>query len=278
MKMKTFLPLSLLMLVGLSSFAQTDSTQKKESADTIKVGNITIIRNGKGDNGISFRRRVRTKPSNVTTNWFVFDLGFTNYNDQTVYNSAETQAFAPTIPSAQLNKSLLELKPGKSSNVNVWFFMQKLNVAKRVLNLKYGLGLEMNNFRFDAPVSYTNTTNTTMFIDTVHFSKNKLFTSYLTVPLMVNINTNPNSYRKGFQLSFGASAGYLIGSRLKQVSAERGKQKIKDDFNLERWRINLIGEIGLGPVKLYGSYAVTKLHQNGLDQHPYSVGLRFSSF
>jgi hypothetical protein len=281
MKMKRTLLVSVLTLSAMSMMAQTDSTKEQDPpGDTIKLGGITIIRKGGvdgGDRGITFRRRTRTKPSNVSTNWFVFDLGFTNYNDKTDYASAETQAFAPTIASNQLNKSLMELKTAKSSNFNLWFFMQKLNLTKHVLNLKYGLGLEMNNFRYESPIRFTKGANTTMFLDTVSFSKNKLFCSYLTVPMMININSNPNTHRRSFQISFGASAGYLVGSRLKQVSEERGKQKIKDDFNLERWRVNLIGELGLGPVKLYGSYSLTPLMQNGLTQYPYSVGLRFSN-
>jgi hypothetical protein len=277
MNMNKILLSTIALFIGTVSFAQTDSTKH---GDTIRVGGITIIKKGgdDGDRGISFKRRIRTRPSNVSTNWLIFDLGFTNYNDKTEYGSAETQAFAPTIAGNKLNKSLLELRSGKSSNVNLWFFMQKLNVTKHVLNLKYGLGLEMNNFRYESPISFTKGANTSMWLDSVHFSKNKLFTSYLTVPLMVNINTNPNSYHKSLQFSFGASAGYLIGSRLKQVSAERGKQKIKDDFNLERWRVSLVGEVGLGPVRVYGSYSLTPLQQNGLKQYPYSVGFRFSNW
>ncbi len=39
-----------------------------------------------------------------------------------------------------------------------------------------------------------------------------------------------------------------------------------------------IGELGLGPVKLYGSYSITPLHQYGVDLRPNTIGIRFSSF
>jgi hypothetical protein len=32
--------------------------------------------------------------------------------------------------------------------------MQKLNVAKHILNLKYGLGLELNNYRYKQHIRY----------------------------------------------------------------------------------------------------------------------------
>ena len=46
---------------------------------------------------------------------------------------------------------------------------------------------------------------------------------------MLHINTTPGN-KKGFSFSAGVSAGYLVGSRVKQKSAERGKQKYKGDF------------------------------------------------
>ena len=36
-----------------------------------------------------------------------------------------------------------KLKTVKSVNVNIWFFMQRLNLIKHYVNLKYGLGLEL---------------------------------------------------------------------------------------------------------------------------------------
>jgi hypothetical protein len=38
-----------------------------------------------------------------------------------------------------------------------------------------------------------------------------------------------------------------------------------------------VGELGLGPVKIFGSYAMTPLHKYGLEQYPYTLGIRFSN-
>ena len=76
-------------------------------------------------------------------------------------------------------KSDLKLITGKSSNVNIWLFMQKLNVADRVLNLKYGLGLEMFNFRYKNDISYNNNPDY-IYRDTIDFSKDKLYVGYAT--------------------------------------------------------------------------------------------------
>jgi hypothetical protein len=54
--------------------------------------------------------------------------------------------------------------------------------------------------------------------------------------------------------------------------------KLRDDFDLRKWKVSYIGELNLGPVRLYGSYALKSMWEKGLDQTPYSIGLRLSHF
>ncbi|MFP5039707.1 outer membrane beta-barrel protein [Parasediminibacterium sp. JCM 36343] len=283
-----------LLLIAISGFSQTDTTQKEGNIDTIKVGNFIIIKKNKPGSGssndnekhdnkhvtvnINFSNGDKNKkPSRISTNWLIFDLGFANYQDKTNYTAALAKGYIDS--KRPVGSNSLELNGGKSSNVNIWFFMQKLDVAKKVINLKYGLGLEMYNFRFANNVSYRNGPVPTIFTDSVNFSKDKLYASYLTIPLMVNINTKPCS-NKAFSFSAGVSAGYLIGSRNKQISNERGKQKFNGPFQLNPFRLAAIGEIGVGSVRLYGSYSLNTLHKEstGLEQYPFAIGVRFSKW
>ena len=94
---------------------------------------------------------------------------------------------------------------------------------------------------------------------------------------MVNLTTHPGQ-KKGLSFSAGVSAGYLVGSHNKQISDERGKTKTRGDFDLEQFRLAYIGELALGPVRLFGSYSMQPLHENGLKQYPYSMGIRFSNW
>ena len=260
----------------LSSFSQTDSSVK-ERVDTIRVGRITIIKKqgsgGKKDVDYSVTRSER-KQSNVSTNWAIVDIGFTNLNDGTNYGSAATQAFAPGF-----TKDQFKLRTGKSVNVNIWFFMQKLNVVKHVVNLKYGLGLELNNYRFDDKRVRIQQNPTLFTLDPAwaNLSKNKLAADYITVPLMLNFNFTPQR-RKGFGFSAGVSAGYLYASRQKIKDSNGDKQKFKDDFDLRPWKLSYIGELNLGPLRLYGSYAVKSMWEKGFDHKPYNVGIRLSSW
>src|SRR5438105_195888 len=149
----------IILLTGISmcltSLAQTDSTKQQQN-DTIRVGGMIIIKThgrNKDHDGDSTVKTYHRQNSRLSTNWWIVDLGFANYNDQTDYSSAAIQnattGFAPG-----LNKDDFKLRTGKSVNVNIWFFMQKLNITHNVLNLKYGLGLELNNYRYKTPVLY----------------------------------------------------------------------------------------------------------------------------
>ncbi len=276
---RTFI-LAATIMVAITGFAQTDSTTQQ--SDTLKVGKFIIIKKNKGgDNEKSTTviiDRAPRKPTNISTNWWIFDLGFANVKDETNYGSPAANSYLKTLRPGEPNftKDDLRLRAGKTSNVNLWFFMQRLNVTKGVLNLKYGLGLEMFNFRYEDNISY-HKNPAYIFRDSIQFSKNKLYAGYLTVPFMVNLNTHPG-YKKGLSFSAGVSAGYLVGSRNKQISGERGKIKTKGDFDLEQFRIAYIGELGIGPVRLFGSYSIKPLHETGLKQYPYSLGIRFSNW
>jgi hypothetical protein len=290
--MKRLLFSAAVLLITGTAFAQADTTAK--TTDTVRVGNFIIIKK-KGSGSDNDNERVVTRSSgteyrierryrrgrNISTNWFIFDLGFTNMRDMTDYTAAQAGGYFKTLRPADgaVSQNSYKLINGKSSNVNIWFFMQKLNVIKHVVNLKYGLGLEMYNFRYDTRLSYRNDPQPYVFNDSVAFTKNKLYVEYLTVPFMLNINTTPDS-RRGLSFSAGVSAGYLINSRNKQVSGERGKQKYRGDFNFEPWRFAAVGEIGLGPVRLYGTYSLNRLQKDitRVEQYPYAVGIRFSNW
>jgi hypothetical protein len=280
---KVVIAIAALLAAG-NVFAQSDSTSSK--ADTIKVGNFIIIKKDKkGSSSDRYSsdsdsvKVTKRKKSNVSTNWSIIDIGFANVRDETAYGSAEANGYLRG-GATPFTKDDMKLRTTKSSNVNFWLFMQKVNVSKHVLNLKYGLGLEMYNFRYSKNISYRENLPggvTGVFRDTVQFSKNKLYAGYITVPFMINVNTTPGR-KRGFSFSAGVSAGYLVGSRNKQISNERGKQKIKGDFDLEKWRVAYIAELGLGPIRLYGSYSMNPLHERGLKQYPYAVGLRLSNW
>jgi hypothetical protein len=297
--MKRIYLMTALCFVSATLFAQIDSTKtdstKNQRADTIRIGGMVIIKKDSPDQKrkqttVTMGNR-KEKHSNTSTSNFIIDLGFANWSDKTNYVSATSQNYLINKPSttAPLGANDFNLKNGKSSNVNIWVFMQRLNLIKHYVNLKYGIGVELNNYRFKSAVSFKedganpynssqNINHPFVFRDSIAFSKNKLSADYATIPFMINFRTNPNSSSKGLSLSAGVSMGYLYNSRNKQISGERGKQKNRGDYDLEKWKFSYIGELGLGPVRLYGSYTPKSIFENELNMMPYNFGIRLSNW
>ncbi|MBL7741446.1 MAG: outer membrane beta-barrel protein [Chitinophagaceae bacterium] len=269
----------------MTGFAQTDSTVK-QAPDTIKIGGMVIIREkgsepdkdeNKERKGLRITTRKRSdKPSNISTNWWIIDLGFSNFVDNTNPSSAAAQAFAGDAYAG--NPEWAKLRAGKSRNVNIWFFQQRINLVKHAVNLKYGLGLELNNYFFDdTRVKFEKNPSQISWDPALEDAKkNKLAADYLTVPMMINFNFTPKR-QKSFGFSAGISAGFLYSARQK-TKMDGDVDKTKSDFGLERWKLSYVGELLLGPVKLYGSYAFKNMWEKGLDMTPYTVGFRISSW
>lgn len=288
--MKRILTLGIILCVALSSFAQVDTTGKEnpsEKSDTIKVGGMIIIRKPGGEHDIykkdkeigtyHYHHHDYNRPANISTNWCIFDFGFSNYTDNTDYSSNAVQdpnqGFAPGT-----SKDAFRLNTWKARNINLWFFMQKLNIIQHVINLKYGLGLELNNYYYSDNRLHFEKNPTVIRLDPDYeaLDKNKLAVDYLTVPVMINFNFTPDRGR-GFGVSAGVSAGLRYSSRQK-IKNNGDINKLHDDFDLRTWKISYIGEILLGPIKFYGSYATQSMWEKGLDQTPYTVGIRLSNW
>lgn len=270
--------------------AQIDST--RTNVDTIRVGGMVIIKKGKGNDHtrVTLSNKRKLKKNSVSTSSLIIDLGFANWTDKTDYTAATSQQYLVSKQGQPaLGSSDFKLRTGKSSNVNIWFFMQRFNLVKHYVNLKYGFGLELNNYRFSSPVSYklsgVNPYSPGSFIshpfvirDSINFTKDKLAADYATIPLMINFRSNPNSSNKGISASAGVSLGYLYSSRNKEKSSERGKQKNHGDSNLQPWKFSYIGELGLGPVHFYGAYAPNSIFDGLFKMMPYTIGFRLSDW
>src|ERR1700740_1768623 len=104
--MNRLLLLAIGLCLALSGMAQNDTTKHSidtagHPGDTLRVGNMLIIRNGKPDREdpeyvpIRKRHNWSDRPSKVSTDWVIVDLGIAYFNDQTNYSSAAAQKFAP---------------------------------------------------------------------------------------------------------------------------------------------------------------------------------------
>ena len=243
---------------------------------------VSMIEEGDFDNTKITIKRTPKKLKNTETNWWILDLGFANFIDKSpnLMWLAANPNVLPYGPGPIMSPENFTLNNKKSTNINIWVVTQKLNLYQHKINLKYGLGVEMFNFRFDKSISFREDIEKNVKFDVIPFTKNKLLVKYLTVPVQFNFSPNPYN-KKAFYASIGMSAGYLWNAKNKQISGERGKEKFRGNFNLNDWRFATIGELGVGAVRLYGSFANSNLfneNQSFVDMQPFAVGLRFSRF
>lgn len=289
--MKKITLVLLSITIFLYSNAQKDTSLTKTNVgtkekDTIIIGKMRIIfgrkntsnKYGSNKNDSTKNRIISLgktnkvpKKTNPASRWFILDFGINNFVDNTNYATAVPSPYL----AAGVNANSFKLNGSKSVNVNLWLVMQKYNLYKHYLNFKYGLGFESYNFNYSSNVSYRDQP-TRVFNDATSYSKNKLALTYVTIPVMFNFNASPN--KKGLRLSAGLSTGYLFSARNKQISAADGKRKNRGDFDLNKIKTSLIGEIGISSVTLYGSYSLQNMHKAKLEHVPYAIGVRLCRF
>lgn len=248
---------------------------KKDSASK----NTTYLSLGTGGVRVTSKRQDSiNKRKTVEMHWLMFDLGINALNDRTNYNDAAAQQYLQ-VPDDKKNGNLFSLRQGKSINVNIWPVLMNIKLLQsraQKISLYTGAGLQLYNFKFNRDISYVNETRPMVIEDNVRFSKNKLAFAYVSIPMMFNFKTRMGGSNLWLVYGFGAIGGYCFDSWTKQISDERGKQKNHDEFNFQKFNLNLSGEIGIDNyIRFYATYQVTNLYKDALVQNPYCIGIRF---
>ncbi len=242
---------------------------------TAKSGNkrVIIIGNEKFDFNHDDNDSIFHKPSKAKSHWAGIEFGFNSF--------AYGKQFETTNPKQY---DFLELNSGKSINVNLNFFAHDFQLYKRNVLFTTGLGLTINNFRFNSNQTLRSDTNiVTAALDydnqnkPISYSKNKLALTYVTVPLLLQFNTH-QEYRKSFHFATGILLSYKLNSHLKLVYSEDGskhKDKRQDEFNIEPFRYDATFRIGYQNYTLYASYALSELFKDnrGPEVHPFQFGI-----
>jgi len=204
------------------------------------------------------------KPPFVETDWFNMQLGLNNLIN------ADNKLEMPT------GSEDMELITGKSLDFQLHIVQQAINLYRGKIRFVYGVGIDFNNYRFNKNVNLTkNSEPLATTISANDYKKNKLVTQYLTVPVLLDFELGRGD--DGVKLAFGPNFGYLIGSHQKLKWEDDGKNKVKvrDDFNLEQFRMGYEVQFGYGSFTLYGRYfpqSIFKANQ-GPDVRTVSAGI-----
>lgn len=88
----------------------------------------------------------------------------------------------------------------------------------------------------------------------IHFSKNRLSSSYVHFPLNLELRTKENSKSERLYFIIGPEVSFLINGKVKQISEERGKEKFKDDYRFQTLRYAGTIRFGYGMAGLFAKY------------------------
>lgn len=214
------------------------------------------------------------KHKNVESKWWALDIGLNGL----MYKGS------PSLPSSLSN---LELDPLRSVHVNVGIFQQKINIYKHYVGLVYGINYDNNDYRFSNNINFrANESGDSITYDKYNpqlagFDRNKLTTRFLTIPVALRFDFNPNKKHAG-HITIGAHAGYRLTSFFKTVRFDEGKRKTKlrDVFLLNNFRYGAYVKVGYGKLNLFANYVFTPLFRDNVspELNPFSFGLSFGGY
>ena len=276
MKTKILL-LSIIQVLVFSVLAQNDSVPSSDTAKII-LKNKTIIIISKNSN----------TPTSDTLTLSESDTSYTDDDDdeskwefKTLYNfgwggylTTDNQIELP----AQYQD--FEIDYGKSRSFGFDFMLKGADILNRRVYISPGLGFTWNKYRFkDKQLTLSTQNDTVVFIkdSTFTYDSYKLRTAYIEVPLMLGFRLG-NLDKKYFTINVGAVGGYNIGNVTKSkyaIAGTKHRKKIKDDYNVQPFKLDAIARVSFGKIGIFGRYSFTSLFEKNKAPEliPFSLGI-----
>ncbi|MGB0430942.1 MAG: porin family protein [Bacteroidia bacterium] len=211
-----------------------------------------------------------SNPDKSIAHWAGFEAGVNGWMNK-------DQSFDLANPAFDLDYS-------NSIFINLNIAEEKLPLFGGYGGLVTGLGFNFNSFSFKGNTSLSfNEDSTWAGLDNgVAFNKNKLNVTYLTIPLMFELNTNLEE-DKSFHIGFGVQGGFKLLGKTKQkyeIDGEKYKTNVRGHYNINPWRADAIARVGYKNLTLFANYPLTQFFEkdSGPEMYTFQVGLRLIDF
>ncbi len=215
----------------------------------------------------------RKKPSRFKGHWAGFELGLNNWVDRDF-------RLAGTDP----GNLFMDLNTGRSWEYDLNFLQFNLPFGRPV-GMVTGMGFKWNNYWFNGNNSIMKDPVSSVIVPRyptagISYTKSKLNTFYLTVPLIFEVHFGPK--KKGF-FGVGVIGDMKLCSNTKLKYYEGGskqREKNKNDFNLSPFRYHLTARAGYSFVKIFANYSMVPAfkHNMGPELYPVTIGLTLINF
>jgi hypothetical protein len=173
----------------------------------------------------------------------------------------------------------LELDHARSIGFNFNLVEKRFPIFREYVGLTTGLGIQWNRFALKNNVDVMVSADSTYGVEntTVDYKKNVLRSTYLQIPLLLEITTNKDN-DKAWHISAGVVGGIRIGSSLKTKWEDAGKtnkDRVKSNYNLNPFEAHATAIVGYGDISLYVNYGLTQVFEKdkGPNYSPVSAGI-----
>lgn len=206
------------------------------------------------------------------SNWAGIDIAINGY------------MAADGTPDLSTADEYMELDYGKSRSVSINFLEHKARIVSDYFGLLTGAGLQYNSYRFANDYTLASQGDSLIaYVDSsISLSKNKLRTTYLNVPLMLEFNTS-RKHERSFHMAVGVVGGLHLGSMYKQKYSSEGqdyKVKSKNDFQVAPYKLEAMIRLGYGSFNMFAGYQLTQLFEegHGPELYPWTAGITLVAF
>jgi hypothetical protein len=276
-KITTVLLISgLICMVNLSAFAQQDTTivnrdSSYNNRDSSYNNQDTIIvKKKKFKFSMSYHNhsdsvKRKSPPAKKTgfsgaITFTRLDLGFSRLIDNGSFSLSPTNDFLDYkgIRTSTISFDVVQFGYRASPNFKVYI----------------AGGFDWTLIRLKRNITIQGNTSELNYIDEpIVFSKNRFSNSYVHIPLNFEFRTKENDNGKRFYFVVGPEVSFLLNGKIKQISDERGKEKIKDDYHFQPFRYGGTARIGYGGIGLFTKYYVNDMFETAAQK-----GLKNMSF
>ena len=254
--------------INIISIALNTENDEEAKADTVVKGhNITITSSN------SYIRRHRDSLNRAKHRGFSFGLAFFPLD----------LGLALPLDNGNFNLSaqnkFLSYSTFKTTNdaFNIIRFGYRFNNNFRVT---LGAGVEWTLIRLqnDSISIVGDKASLTYKNDGIHYSKNRLSSEYLTIPLTFDYRSTYDKNGNRMHLSIAPQVGFLIDGMLKQKSSEQGKTKNYNDFHFAKFQYGATLRIGYGDFGIFTKYYFNDMFVNSPAQSglkSFAIGLSY---
>lgn len=243
---------------------EQDSITAQGDTTRIKVGEYRILISQEGD----FKAKRDDDDDLSHGTWSGIDIGVNGLFDSDY--SLDLSGEAP----------FLEIDYARSRKISFNVYQHHFRVIGSAIGFTTGLGVEWYNFKLknDSLLSFQGDSIVGFDpMDDRGVLKNKLRVAYLTVPLMLDINTSPDPSRS-FHLSAGVIGKLRIGNAYKQryrLDGETYKETVKGDLQTAPFQVDATVRVGYGWFTLWGTAGMLPLFENDAnpDLYTWSAGI-----